>query len=102
MAPSKSSFFSLHYLPVEEQSMFRMLLLLPLGALLVAFMRIVIGIKTSGTFMPVLIAIAFVQTSLLPGLIAFITVVGLGLMLRGYLARLNLLLVSRISALICW
>ncbi len=100
MAPSKSSFFSLHYLPVEEQSMFRMLLLLPLGALLVAFMRIVIGIKTSGTFMPVLIAIAFVQTSLLPGLIAFITVVGLGLMLRGYLARLNLLLVSRISALI--
>lgn len=92
--------FSLHQLPVEEQGMFRMLLLLPLGALIVAFMRIVIGVRTSGTFMPVLIAMAFVQTSLVPGLFAFVTVVGLGLILRGYLARLNLLLVSRISALI--
>lgn len=89
-----------YQLPVEEQSMFRMLLLLPLGALIVAFMRIVIGIRTSGTFMPVLIAIAFVQTTLVPGLIAFLSVVAIGLLLRGYLSSLNLLLVSRISALI--
>ena len=89
-----------YQLPVEEQSMFRMLLLLPLGALIVAFMRIVIGIRTSGTFMPVLIAIAFVQTTLLPGLVAFLSVVAIGLVLRGYLSSLNLLLVSRISALI--
>jgi hypothetical protein len=91
---------SLNQLPIEEQSMFRMLMLLPLGALVVAFMRIVIGVKTSGTFMPVLIAVAFVQTSLLPGLVAFISVVAIGLLLRGYLSSLNLLLVSRISALI--
>ena len=77
-----------------------MLLLLPLGALVVAFMRIVIGIRTSGTFMPVLIAVAFVQTSLIPGLVAFISVVSVGLLMRGYLSSLNLLLVSRISALI--
>ena len=93
-------FLSLYQLPIEEQSMFRMLLLLPIGALVVAFMRIVIGIRTSGTFMPVLIAVAFVQTSLVPGLIAFIAVVCLGLLMRGYLSALNLLLVSRISALI--
>lgn len=93
-------FLSLYQLPVEEQSMFRMLLLLPLGALMVAFMRIVIGIRTSGTFMPVLIAVAFVQTNLLPGLIAFTSVVSIGLLMRGYLSSLNLLLVSRISALI--
>ncbi|MEQ9546303.1 MAG: inactive transglutaminase family protein [Marinobacter sp.] len=93
-------FLSLYQLPVEEQSMFRMLLLLPLGALMVAFMRIVIGIRTSGTFMPVLIAVAFVQTNLLPGLIAFTSVVAIGLLMRGYLSSLNLLLVSRISALI--
>lgn len=93
-------FLSLYQLPIEEQGMFRLLLLLPLGALVVAFMRIVIGIKTSGTFMPVLIAVAFVQTSLIPGLIAFISVIALGLMMRGYLSSLNLLLVSRISALI--
>ena len=80
--------------------MFRMLLLLPLGAMVVAFMRIVIGIRTSGTFMPVLIAVAFLQTSLLPGLVTFISVVTIGLLLRGYLSSLNLLLVSRISTLI--
>ncbi|AOY88241.1 gonadoliberin III [Marinobacter salinus] len=93
-------FLSFYELPIEEQSMFRMLLLLPLGALVVAFMRIVIGIRTSGTFMPVLIAVAFVQTTLVPGLIAFLSVVALGLLMRGYLSSLNLLLVSRISALI--
>ena len=91
---------SFYELPIEEQSMFRMLLLLPLGALMVAFMRIVIGIRTSGTFMPVLIAVAFVQTTLVPGLIAFLAVVAIGLLMRGYLSSLNLLLVSRISALI--
>jgi hypothetical protein len=93
-------FLSFYELPIEEQSMFRMLLLLPLGALMVAFMRIVIGIRTSGTFMPVLIAVAFVQTTLVPGLIAFLSVVAIGLLMRGYLSSLNLLLVSRISALI--
>ncbi len=91
---------SLYQLPVEQQGMFRMLLLLPFGALVVCVMRILVGIKTSGTFMPVLIAVALVQTSLLPGLAAFISVVTLGLLMRGYLSSLNLLLVSRISALI--
>jgi hypothetical protein len=94
------SFLSINQLPIEEQGMFRMLLLLPLGALIVAFMRIVIGIRTSGTFMPILIAVAFVQTTLVPGLIAFVSVVSIGLLMRGYLSSLNLLLVSRISALI--
>jgi hypothetical protein len=93
-------FLSLYQLPIEEQGMFRMLLLLPLGALIVAFFRIVVGIRTSGTFMPILIAVAFVQTTLVPGLIAFISVVAIGLLMRGYLSSLNLLLVSRISALI--
>jgi hypothetical protein len=93
-------FLSFYELPIEEQSMFRMLLLLPLGALVVAFMRMVIGIRTSGTFMPVLIAIAFVQTTLVPGLVAFLAIVAIGLVMRGYLSSLNLLLVSRISALI--
>lgn len=94
------SVLGFYQLPIEEQSMFRMLLLLPIGALIVAFMRIVIGIRTSGTFMPVLIAVAFVQTTLVPGLVAFLSVVAIGLVLRGYLSSLNLLLVSRISALI--
>lgn len=94
------SHFSLYQLPIEEQGMLKLLLLLPIGALVVAFMRIIVGIKTSGTFMPVLIALAFIQTTLIPGLIAFLTIVGLGLLLRGYLSRLNLLLVARIATMI--
>ncbi|MEQ6884891.1 inactive transglutaminase family protein [Salicola sp. Rm-C-2C1-2] len=93
-------YISLYQLPIEEQGMLKLLLLLPVGALVVAFMRIVIGIHTSGTFMPVLIALAFIQTTLLPGLTAFLTIVGLGLLLRGYLSRLDLLLVARIAAMI--
>ncbi|MEZ5572993.1 MAG: inactive transglutaminase family protein [Halioglobus sp.] len=87
-------------LPIEEQSMFKFLLLLPLGAAVVVFMRVIIGLKTSGTFMPVLIALAFLQTSLIPGLVSFVSVVAIGLALRSYLSRLNLLLVSRIATLI--
>lgn len=87
-------------LPIEEQSMFKMLFLLPLGALVVVFMRIIVGLKTSGTFMPVLISLAFLQTSLFPGLISFVVVVSLGLMLRSYLSHLNLLLVARIATLV--
>lgn len=87
-------------LPIEEQSMFKLLLLLPLGAAVVVFMRVIIGLKTSGTFMPVLIALAFLQTSLLAGLVSFVLIVAAGLALRSYLSRLNLLLVSRIATLI--
>jgi hypothetical protein len=87
-------------LPIEEQSMFKLLLLLPLGAAVVVFMRVIIGLKTSGTFMPVLIALAFLQTSLGAGLVSFVLIVAIGLALRSYLSRLNLLLVSRIATLI--
>ena len=92
--------FGVSGLPIEEQGMFKLLFLLPLGALVVSFMRIVVGIRTAGTFMPVLIAMAFLQTSLGLGLVSFLGVVGLGLVLRSYLSYLNLLLVARISTLI--
>ncbi len=92
--------FGISALPIEEQGLFKLLFLLPLGALVVAFMRIVVGVPTSGTFMPVLIALAFLQTSLGLGLLSFITVVGFGLILRSYLSYLNLLLVARIATLV--
>lgn len=92
--------FSISQLPIEEQSMFKLLLLLPLGALVVVLMRIFVGVRTAGTFMPVLIAVAFLQTSLLPGLISFVLVVAAGLLMRGYLSKLNMLLVARIATLV--
>lgn len=92
--------FSIHSLPVEEQALFKGILLVPVGVLVVVFMRVLIGLRTSGTFMPVLIAIAFIQTSLVTGLSGFILIVGVGLVIRSYLSHLNLLLVARISAVI--
>ena len=103
LAKNSESIFSqlgVHRLPIEEQSMFKLLLLLPLGAAVVVFMRVIIGLQTAGTFMPILIALAFLQTSLVPGLISFISVIAIGLVLRSYLSRLNLLLVARIATLI--
>lgn len=91
---------SIESLPLEEQSLFKGILLLPIGVLIVVFLRVIIGIKTSGTFMPVLIAMAFLQTSLLVGLIGFISIVCIGLIVRSWLSHLNLLLVARISAVI--
>jgi len=92
--------FSLYQLPLEEQSLFKGILLIPIGVLMVVFLRVLIGIKTSGTFMPVLIALAFIQTTLLTGLVGFLLIVAFGLMIRSYLSELNLLLISRISAVI--
>ncbi|MBB1485080.1 inactive transglutaminase family protein [Oceanospirillum sediminis] len=92
--------FSIHSLPVEEQAMFKTIMLIPVGALIVVFLRILVGIKTSGTFMPVLIAVAFVQTQLVTGIVGFILIVSTGLLIRSYLSHLNLLLVARISAVI--
>ena len=92
--------FSIYSLPLEEQALFKGILLIPLGVLIVVLIRILIGLRTSGTFMPVLIAMAFVQTSLATGLIGFTLIVGIGLVMRSYLSRLNLLLVARISVVI--
>jgi len=92
--------FSIHSLPVEDQSLFKGILMIPLGALIVVLMRVLVGLKTSGTFMPVLIAMAFIQTSLITGLVGFIILVAIGLFIRSYLSHLNLLLVSRISTVI--
>ncbi|WP_087026064.1 inactive transglutaminase family protein [Thaumasiovibrio subtropicus] len=92
--------FSIHSLPIEEQAMFKGIMLVPIGALVVVFLRILVGLKTSGTFMPVLIAMSFVQTQLLTGIVGFVLIVGVGLVIRSYLSKLNLLLVARISAVI--
>lgn len=91
---------SIHSLPISEQALFKTLLLLPLGALVVVALRVFVGLKTSGTFMPLLIALAFLEMSLSAGLITFLLLVGAGLVLRQLLAHLNLLLVARVAAVI--
>lgn len=90
----------LNDLPVSTQNVYRTLLVIPIGALIVAFVRTVIGIPTLGTFMPILIAIAFRETELAWGIFLFTTIAGVGLMLRFYLEHLHLLLVPRLCAVL--
>jgi hypothetical protein len=92
--------WSLFALPVATQSAFQRLLLVPIGVLVVVLMRNFVGMKTSGTFMPILMALAFVETTLVFGLVLFALIIALGVMLRGYLTSMNLLLVPRIGAVV--
>jgi hypothetical protein len=92
--------FSLLGLPLDTQAVYRVLLTVPIGVLLLVILRNVIGISTFGTFMPVLIAMAFRETQLLWGILLFILVVGLGLAIRFYLEQLKLLLVPRLAAVL--
>jgi hypothetical protein len=99
----QSTFFarwSLFTLPPNAQELFRILLLVPVGALIVAVLRNVVGMNTFGTFMPILIAIAFRQTQLAVGLGLFAAVVGVGYGVRFSLDRWKLLLVPRLSVIL--
>ena len=100
MAGSQVTELSLLALPLNLQSVYEILLLIPLGAFIIAFLRNVIGLRSFGTFMPVLIALAFRETQLLAGIILFTLIVGIGLLFRFYLEKLRLLLVPRLSAVL--
>ena len=92
--------FSLFSLPIQTQAVYSVLLMIPIGALIMVFMRNIVGIDAFGTFMPVLIALSFRETQLLWGTILFTLLVTLGLSIRFLLERLRLLLVPRLSAVL--
>jgi hypothetical protein len=92
--------YSLLSLPVDAQAIYRILLTIPIGAFVMLILRNIIGIKTFGTFMPVLIALAFGHTNLLPGVTLFVVIVGLGLLARFLMEKLKLLLVPRLTAVL--
>ena len=92
--------FSLYSLPIQTQAVYSVLLMIPIGALIMVLMRNIIGVDAFGTFMPVLIALAFRETKLFWGVILFTLLVTLGLTIRFLLDRLRLLLVPRLSAVL--
>ncbi|TXK60697.1 inactive transglutaminase family protein [Alkalisalibacterium limincola] len=92
--------YSLLSLPLQSQSTYRVLLMVPVGAFIMLLLRNIIGVKTFGTFMPVLIAISFRDTGLVAGVVLFTLVVSIGLLIRFYLERLRLLLVPRLTAVL--
>ncbi len=91
---------SLSKLPLQTQAVYSVLLLVPIGAFIMVLMRNVVGLPSFGTFMPVLIALAFRETGLTAGLALFALVIAIGLSIRFYLERLRLLLVPRLTAVL--
>jgi hypothetical protein len=92
--------FSLLQLPVNVQETYKILLTVPVGAFIILLLRNFIGLRTFGTFMPVLIALAFRETHVIWGIMLFTFIVSFGLLARFYLDQLRLLLVPRLAAIL--
>lgn len=89
---------SLRSVPVSVQVNYEMILLIPLGALVVTLLRNIVGLPTFGTFLPVLVAIAFREMGYALGVMLLSMVVIFGLGVRSLLSSLQLLMVPRLSA----
>lgn len=92
--------FSFTGLAINTQLVYRVLVTIPVGILILVFLRQFVGLQTLGTFMPVLIGIAFRETALLMGIMLFTGLVILGLAMRFYLEKLQLLLVPRLAVVL--
>ena len=92
--------YSLYSLPTSAQELFKILVMVPIGIFVLVILRNLIGIKGVGTFMPVLIALAFRETTLAWGLFLFGSITAAGLIARLYLEQLKLLLAPRLAAIV--
>ncbi len=88
---------SLLLLPLHVQKTLRLLLLIPLGALAMSILRSMVGLRTFGTFMPMLMALALTATGLAWGTAFLAVVVALALLSRLWIKRFYLLLVARVA-----
>ena len=92
--------YSIYNLPIPQQNALKWFLAFPLAILIIVVIRNVIGLQTMGTFTPMLLSMALIKTGFWYGLACFSLIIGLGLLIRALLSKLNLLLVPRISAVV--
>ncbi|GAB4534950.1 MAG: inactive transglutaminase family protein [Pleurocapsa sp.] len=92
--------YSFLRLPLATQRILQILVLIPIGALVVSVLHQMVGLSTFGTFTPILISLAFRQTGVFVGIPLFILIVIIGLLFRGYLNKLQLLIVPRLAAIL--
>jgi hypothetical protein len=98
--PGPLSVLDLEQLPSKLHEPMKLLLLVPLGALVTAFFRTIVGIRTFGTFTPTLLALAFVFNKWQWGLPVVAAALLLGLASRRFLDSLKLLLVPRLGIIL--
>lgn len=75
-------------------------LLFPLAALIVTFCRNVVGLRTFGVFLPMLVAAGCVYTGLLPGMLGFVAILAVGAVMHRWFRGMRVLVVPRIAAVI--
>lgn len=89
--------FDLTRLPLQLHDTLSLMLLLPLGALITAIFRNIVGLRTLGTFAPALLAMSFIYAAWGTGLVMLMVVIIAGLVGRSLLEKLHLLMVPRLS-----
>lgn len=95
-----SQILDLTRLPVEMHEVMSLMLMLPLGALITAIFRNIIGIRTLGTFAPALLAMSFIYAAWGTGVVILLAVLIAGYLGRKFLDRLHLLMVPRSSIIL--
>ncbi len=91
---------SFEQLPPELRGRSHYLMLAPLGALLVVFTRLTIGIRVLGPFRSVLLAIAFMTTGMVLGLTFFGLVIAVVIGVRPLLRKMKLPYFGRKGAML--
>lgn len=76
------------------------LLLLPLGGLLIALFKNVVGLRTFGVFLPVLIAYTLTATGFVTGMILFLLITGLVALVSVPLTQWGMLYTPKIVAIL--
>ncbi len=83
-----------------SMSLLKVILLIPLGAIVTIIFRNVVGIQTFGTFLPALIASSFRQTNLFWGVVAFSAIIIVGSMLRWVIDKLRITHTPKLTILL--
>ncbi len=83
-----------------SQEMIVLVLMFPIIATIIAFLRHVVGLKTLGIYIPSILAISFLATGISIGLIFFVSILVLGTLVRFVLIKLRLSYLPRIALIL--
>lgn len=79
----------------------KLILMLPIIATFIAFLRQVVGIKAFGIYTPLLVTFAFLATNgLRYGIVIFVTIILIGMLMRVALKSFRLLYLPRVAILL--
>lgn len=91
---------SLISLPSGVHQVVGNVLLVPLGALIIVFFRLTLGLRVLGPFRSILLAFAFLSTGILVGLVFFAATVGILVVTRPVVRDLRLPYFGRVSVML--